>query len=375
VRPKLDMLPPFDFHDPKKFNALLGVFLIPILVEWWGAWYPGAEPGGGGYVAQRMLAAKSERHATGAVLFFNAAHYALRPWPWILVGLASLIIYPDLESLHRAFPDVPQKILKDDLSYPAMLTLLPVGLKGLVLASLIAAYMSTIATHLNWGSSYFVNDFWKRFIRREASEKEAVLVGRIATAAFAIAMAVIAPHTESAMKGFNILIQIGAGTGLLSMLRWFWWRINPHAEITGMCVSLATAGAFAIFAPEETPEWVKLVSGVAVTTIAWIVVMYLTPPDDPQKLRSFYKLVRPGGIGWRHVLQQAAADGDLIEPAPTHFPLALACIFAGSLSIWGALFATGYFLYGNYMMGSVLTASTVIASFFLITTWMRISAD
>ena len=334
IQSKLAMVPAFDWSDPNTRNALLEVFLIPLVVQWWGAWYPGAEPGGGGYVAQRMLAAKNERHATGAVLFFNAAHYALRPWPWILVGLASLAVFPDLASLRREFPDVPESYLKDDLAYPAMLTFLPAGLKGLVLASLIAAYMSTIATHLNWGSSYVVNDFWKRFLRKGASEKENVLVGRITTACLMIATALIAPRTESAMKGFNILIQIGAGTGLLSMLRWFWWRINPHAEITGMCVSLLTAIGFAIYGTEGTPEWVKLVTGVALTTVAWIVVMYLTRPDDPEKLRSFYKLVKPGGIGWRHVLQEAAAAGDPIEPAPTHFPLALTCVVAGSFSIW-----------------------------------------
>jgi Na+/proline symporter len=375
IHGKLGMVPAFDWSDPQTRNALLEVFLIPLLVQWWGAWYPGAEPGGGGYVAQRMLAAKNERHATGAVLFFNAAHYALRPWPWILVGLASLAVFPDLASLRHEFPNVPESYVKDDLAYPAMLTFLPVGLKGLVMASLIAAYMSTIATHLNWGSSYVVNDFWKRFIRKGAGEKEYVLVGRVTTACLMIGTALIAPRTESAMKGFNILIQIGAGTGLISMLRWFWWRINPQVEITGMCVSLLTAIGFAIYGPEGTPEWVKLVTGVALTTGAWIIVMFLTRPDDPQKLRSFYKLVKPGGIGWRRVLQEAAADGDPIEPAPTHVPLAITCILAGSLSIWGALFAAGYFLYGQYTIATVLTVATAIASFFLLRTWMRISAD
>lgn len=375
IHGKLGMVPTFDWSDPQTRNALLDVFLIPLLVQWWGAWYPGAEPGGGGYVAQRMLAAKNERHATGAVLFFNAAHYALRPWPWILVGLASLAVFPDLASLRHEFPNVPESYVKDDLAYPAMLTFLPVGLKGLVMASLIAAYMSTIATHLNWGSSYVVNDFWKRFLRKGAGEKEYVLVGRVTTACLMIGTALIAPRTESAMKGFNILIQIGAGTGLISMLRWFWWRINPQVEITGMCVSLLTAIWFAIYGPEGTPEWVKLVTGVALTTGAWIIVMFLTRPDDPQKLRSFYKLVRPGGIGWRRVLQDAAADGDPIEPAPTHVPLAIMCIAAGSFSIWGALFAAGYFLYGDYTKAIVLTVITVITSYFLLKTWMRISAD
>ena len=249
VQSHLAMLPRFDFHDPANRTAMMNVFLIPLLIQWSGAWYPGSEPGGGGYVAQRMLAAKNGAHATGAVLLFNAAHYALRPWPWIIVGLASLIVFPDISALERKFPHVPPHFMKEDLAYPAMLTLLPVGLKGLVMASLIAAYMSTIATHLNWGSSYFVNDFWRRFLRPQATEKEAVAVGRIATVFIILAMAIVAPMTQSAMKGFDILIQIGTGTGLLSMLRWFWWRINPQAEITGMCVSLLTAGAFVLFAP------------------------------------------------------------------------------------------------------------------------------
>jgi solute:Na+ symporter, SSS family len=374
LQPKLAMLPDFDFHDPANRTALLNVFLIPLLVQWWGAWYPGSEPGGGGYVAQRMLAAKNERHATGAVLFFNAAHYALRPWPWILVGLASLVVFPDIQSLEREFPHVPAHFVKEDLAYPAMLTLLPAGLKGLVMASLIGAYMSTIATHLNWGSSYFVNDFWRRFLRPQASEKEAVAVGRVATVCIIIAMAVIAPMTQSAMKGFDILIQIGAGTGLLSMLRWFWWRINPQAEITGMCVSLVTAIAFALFAP-DTAAWLKVVTGVALTTIGWVTVMFLTAPDDERTLREFCKKVKPGGIGWRHVVERAAADGEPIEMSATHIPLALTCIVAGCLSIYGTLFATGFFLYGDIAKGTALTVATLIAALFLWKSWMRISAD
>ncbi len=375
VQPHLALLPSFDFHDPASRTAMLNVFLIPLLVQWWGAWYPGSEPGGGGYVAQRMLAAKNERHATGAVLFFNAAHYALRPWPWIIVGLASLVVFPDINSLQREFPHVPPHYMKEDLAYPAMLTLLPVGLKGLVMASLIAAYMSTIATHLNWGSSYFVNDFWRRFLRPQASEKEAVAVGRIATVFIILAMALVAPMTQSAMKGFDILIQIGAGTGLLSMLRWFWWRINPQAEITGMCVSFLIACAFALFAPADTPSWFKVVTGVGLTTIAWVTAMYLTRPDDDHKLREFCKKVNPGGIGWQRVLERAAAEGDPIVASTTHVPLALSCIVAGCLSIYGALFATGFFLYGDNTKGTVLTVGTVIASIFLWRSWMRISAD
>jgi len=232
VSSKLSILP--DFSDT---TLVMTVFIIPLAVQWWSVWYPGAEPGGGGYIAQRMLAAKNERHAVGATLFFNVAHYALRPWPWIIVALASIVVFPDLGALHQAFPHVADNIVRNDLAYSAMLTFLPAGLLGLVIASLIAAVMSTISTHLNWGASYVVNDFYKRFVVKNPSEKQLVFMGRISIIVLMIFAAFLALFLQNALQAFNILLQIGAGTGLLFLLRWFWWRINAASELAAMVIS------------------------------------------------------------------------------------------------------------------------------------------
>ncbi len=324
VADRLDLLP--DFTDP---TALVPMFLIPIAVQWWAAWYPGAEPGGGGYIAQRMLAAKTESHATGATLFFNVAHYALRPWPWILVALASLVVFPDLESLRETFPHVDPSVVRDDLAYPAMLTFLPAGLLGLVVGSLAAAYMSTISTHLNWGSSYVVNDFYRRFVRPEATEKELVRVGRVSTVTLVVLAAALALQLENALQAFQILLQIGAGTGLLFLLRWFWWRINAWSEISAMVISFLVAMGFFIQHKLESrqiedlvsqgmeraaaaaqvgrmPAWQELLVGVAVTTIGWILVTLVTRPTEDSVLISFYRLTRPGGPGWSRIVAKAA---------------------------------------------------------------------
>ena len=235
VSGKLNFLPNF-----KDTNVLLPLFIIPLAVQWWSSWYPGAEPGGGGYVAQRMLSAKNEKHATGASLLFNIAHYALRPWPWIIVALASLIVFPDLDSLQNAFPNATK--VDDDLAYPAMLSFLPAGLLGIVVASLIAAFMSTISTHLNWGASYIVHDFYKRYVKPEAGQRELVNVGRISTIFLMLIGALIAYFLlQNALQGFHILLQIGAGTGLIYILRWFWWRINAYSEIAAMIISFLMA--------------------------------------------------------------------------------------------------------------------------------------
>ncbi len=319
VRDKLSFFPSWNWRDPGQLDVLVTILILPLAVQWWSVWYPGAEPGGGGYMAQRMLAAKDERNATGATLLFNAAHYALRPWPWILVALASLVVYPDLPSLQKAFPDAQR--IDHDLAYPAMLTFMPLGLRGLVVGSLIAAYMSTISTHLNWGSSYVVNDFWKRFVDPQASDRALVSLGRVSTVLMMILAAVIALWLENAYQGFKILLQIGAGTGLLFILRWFWWRINAFSELTAMVVSFVVAvwsqrlplnavtrtmgstdnlpGAvqWLLGAPPTMPEWAKLVAGVVITTIAWLLVTFLTRPTDERKLRDFYRLVAPGGRG------------------------------------------------------------------------------
>src|SRR5699024_4484964 len=228
VLKKINILP--DFSDT---SQMMTIFIIPLAVQWWSVYYPGAEPGGGGYIAQRMFAAKNENNSIASVFFFNVMQYALRPWPWIIVALCSIIVFPDLASLRTAFP-AASSVVANDMAYPAMLSFIPAGWLGIVVASLIAAYMSTISTQLNWGSSYLVNDFYKRFVRPGASPKELVLIGRISTVVLMAIASILALLLSSALQSFQILLQIGAGTGLLFILRWFWWRINAWSEITGM---------------------------------------------------------------------------------------------------------------------------------------------
>lgn len=376
VRGKLSMLP--DFSNTE---ALVSILVIPLAVQWWSVWYPGAEPGGGGYIAQRMLSAKDETHATGATLFFNAAHYALRPWPWILVALASLIVFPTLESLQQAFPHISDSILGHDLAYPAMLTFLPHGLLGLVVGSLIAAYMSTISTHLNWGSSYIVNDFWNRFINREASEKELVLVGRVSTAVMMIVAAVLALWLKNALQAFQILLQIGAGTGLIFILRWFWWRINAFSELTAMTVSFLVAIYVELIHPDlfpgvELEYWVKLLSGVGITTVAWVAVTFMTRPTEQGVLLSFCMKVNPGGPGWRKVLERARAEGEKIEMESGWIvPLGILCMFAGCVAVYSTLFAIGYLIYGNLSLALALLVVAALAVIYIMRMWGRISSS
>jgi len=369
VAPKLDFVP--DFNN---MEVLVPLFIIPLAVQWWSVWYPGAEPGGGGYIVQRMLSAKDETNAVAATLFFNIAHYALRPWPWLLIALASVIVFPDLESLQAAFPDVNANVINDDLAFPAMLTFLPAGLLGLVIASLIAAFMSTISTHLNWGSSYVVNDFYKRFVNPEATEKQLVAWGRISTVLLMILAALLALALSNALQAFNILLQIGAGTGLIFILRWFWWRINAWTEISAMIVSFVIALVFEIGFP-EVPSHIKLLTGIGVTTAAWLIVTFLTKPTDQETAIEFYRLIKPHPAGWRPIIEQGLADGDL-EPEeikPGQLPLELACMFAGIFLVYGALFATGFFIYGEFTNGLIGTAVATVAGVFLIRTWNTIS--
>jgi SSS family solute:Na+ symporter len=350
VAGKLDFLPPLDFGSAQSINTLLSVLLIPLAIQWWSVWYPGSEPGGGGYLAQRMLAAKTPGHATAAVLFFNCAHYALRPWPWILVALASLIVYPDLDSIREAFPGVNPSMIGHDLAYPAMLTHMPSGWLGVVLASLLAAYMSTISTHLNWGSSYVVNDFYQRFVEPDASDKRLVLVGRVSTVLMMVAAAAMALQLQTASQGFQILLQIGAGTGLLFILRWYWWRINAYSEVAAMVISFAVALVLAWYGEAlGVPDWAKLTLGVAVTTAGWLLVALFTPSDDAEKLEEFCRSVNPAGPGWGPVRERAAAAGRPIpEPvADDNLVLGLFRMVLGCVAVYSALFATGYALYGQ----------------------------
>src|SRR5690554_3345880 len=337
------------FPDFSNWEIVVPMMIIPLAVQWWSVWYPGAEPGGGGYIAQRMLAAKNEKHATWATLFFNFAHYAIRPWPWIIIGLASLVVYPDLLSLRTAFPDFNPDYVKNDLSYPAMLRLLPAGLLGLVITSLVAAFMSTISTHLNWGSSYVVNDFYARFIKKSAGEKEKVLMGRVSTFVMLLLAALLALVLEEAIEAFQLLLQIGAGTGLLFIMRWFWRRINPYSEITAMLVSFLIAAFFFINGKLETPivtiapHW-QLVVGVVVTTLSWIAVTFVTPMTNQKTIETFEKLIFENNSKFHH------------------FGYKILGFFAAMIGIYSILFATGYYLYGDSFMATVLIIISIICT-------------
>jgi Na+/proline symporter len=372
---KMQMLP--EFSDR---HTLITLFIIPLAVQWWSAWYPGAEPGGGGYIAQRMLAAKNENHAIGATFFFNFMHYAVRPWPWILVALASLIVFPDLDSLRSAFPQIGEGKMGHDLAYPAMLTLLPSGLLGLVLASLVAAYMSTISTHLNWGSSYLVNDFYKRQINPGASEKELVRVGRIATVILMVLSALLALALQNALQLFQYILMFGAGTGLIFILRWFWWRINAWSEITAMFASgiitllikLTPLGN--ILFDTDTglmPSWMEFPFVVFVTTLIWLGVTYLTPAENEDVLRTFYLKTRPGGPGWRKIAASVKKSMN-IEEEPWMVPQALFAMFAGVVMIYSLLFAVGYWIYGNTIRALLLSGLALISGSILLWLWQRI---
>jgi Na+/proline symporter len=341
----LALLP--DFGD---WGLTLSVLIIPLTVQWWSVWYPGAEPGGGSYIAQRMLASKSENDALAGTLFFNFAHYALRPWPWIIVALASLIVYPQLADIAVAFPYVDAKLIGHDMAYPAMLRFLPAGFLGLMVAGLLAAYVSTIATHLNWGGSYLVHDLYRRFIRPSATEKHYVAVGRIVTALLMLCAASITYVLDSAQESFNLLMSIGAGTGLLYLLRWFWWRVTAWSEVAAMISSFAIAIAFFVARKMglEVASHVSLIIGVAITSVVWIAVSFLGPQTDRAKLESFYRLVRPAGPGWSEVRR---ATG--LPPSSDSLPMALLAWILGCLFVYAALFGAGSFLYGRTSQGLV----------------------
>lgn len=353
VTDKLNFLPDFEDRD-----TLWTLLLIPIAVQWWSVWYPGAEPGGGGYVAQRMLSAKNERHAVGATLLFNITHYALRPWPWIIIALASLILYPELSDIKAAFPNASEG---HDLGYSAMLTYLPPGLLGLVVSSLIAAFMSTISTHLNWGSSYIALDFYQRFVRPEASEKQLVWVGRLSTVLLMILAGLLALQFESALDTFNILLQIGAGTGLIFILRWFWWRINAYSEITGMVVSFMVAIVFERydFGFDATQ---KLLWGVGITTFSWILVTLITRPTDQETLIQFYNKIIPYGRGWNGFRKNMDQQGIKLKKSNERFSSDLLLFLLGVVLVYCALFGTGYVLYGQWLGATVLLTLGIISA-------------
>jgi len=377
---KISILP--DFNDTE---ALIALLIIPLAVQWWSSWYPGAEPGGGGYIAQRMFAAKNENHAIGATFFFNIMHYALRPWPWILVALASLVVFPDLESIQNAFPNITQDKLGNDLAYPAMLTKLPTGLLGIVLASLISAYMSTISTQLNWGSSYIVYDFYQTQINPDATQKQLVAVGRISTVLLMVLSTLLALLLQNAMQLFNLLLVFGAGTGLIFILRWFWWRINAWSEITAMLASGLISLFLAIPSIKTSlfglngmmPGWAEFPFVVFVTTTLWLIVTYLTPSESTSVLRSFYKKIQPGGPGWAKIVEEARSDSeDIIEENESWtVPSGIIAMLLGCIMIYSIMFSTGYFIYGSYNLAIPLFGLAVISGLYLIKVWKKIRVN
>jgi len=370
VSSKISLLP--DFSNTEQ---LIVLFIIPLTVQWWSAWYPGAEPGGGGYIAQRMLAAKDEKNAIGATLFFNIMHYALRPWPWILIALASLVVFPDLISIKEAFPNVSNDKLGHDLAYSAMLTKLPVGLIGLVLASLIAAYMSTISTHLNWGASYIVNDLYLRYLKPHADEEELVRIGRIATIFLFLLSSLLALGLKNALQIFDFILMFGAGTGLIFILRWFWWRINAWSEISAIFTSGIVSIIFSVdyisfFLFEESglmPEYFRFPLVVLITTLVWLLVTFFTSPEPKELLLKFCEKIKPGGPGWKCIV------GNKIYHNNTWtVPSSIIAILLSIITIYSILFATGYFIYGSFLVAFSLVIISLVCIKLLIGIWKNI---
>ena len=325
--------------DMNNTDLFVSVFVIPIAIQWWNVWYPGSEPGGGGYIVQRMLSAKSENHCVGGSVLYQVVNYAIRPWPWYLTAFASLLVFPDLASLQKAFPQVDPSLVKGDLAYPAMLTFVPNGWLGVVAASMMGALFSTVAAHLSMGSNYIANDFWKRFVRPAASERETIVVGRVTVIILMVLSGLIAPLLSSAGAVFNLILQIGAGTGLIYLLRWFWMRINAWSEITAMAVSFVVAVSLKLFMPELRP-WQQLLIVMGVTTVAWVGVTLLTPPTEAVKRASFQNRIRANGhdIAWGLLA------------------MTVACI-----CIYAMMFASGYWIYGRTGIASAMTAIAVLS--------------
>ena len=286
---RLSIFPDFGSRD-----TLFTMFVIPLAVQWWNVWKAGSEPGGGGYIVQRMLTAKSGNHALAGTLFFNVLNWVIRPWPWYIVGLCSVIVYPDLASIKAAFPNVDPSLVQGDMAYPAMLTKVPHLWLGVVAASMMGALFSTVAAHLNLGSAYIVNDLWKRFARPGASDRELIWVGRASMLLLLLLGCWIAPHLKSAKAAFDLMLLIGAGSGSIFLLRWFWMRINAWTEITGMGVSFAVALAMQFGFP-EMPPWKKMMITIGITTASWLAVTLLTKPTDSAVAEKFKSTVRAEG--------------------------------------------------------------------------------
>jgi Na+/proline symporter len=337
-QPILDILPNFGMSD-----LALMVFILPIAVSWWANWYPGAEPGGGSYIAQRMLASKSEKDSLGGTLFFNIAHYVLRPWPWIITALCSIIVYPDLASIQAAFPNADQALIGHDSAFPAMLKFLPVGFTGLMIGGLLAANSSTILTHLNWGSSYLVHDFYRRFVKKDGTEAHYVNVGRACTLFLYVFAALLSLTMSSAQQAFQVLLSIGAGTGLLYIARWFWWRVSAWCEIVAMIMSLITS----IVVPKVIPDAgfaMTTIVQVGITTVAWLITAFVGPATDRATLIAFVRKVKPAGAGWTAVRREAGVSDADVAQENRLVASAIGWV-SGCVVIWSSLFAIGSWLY------------------------------
>ena len=371
-QPILNVMPNFAMSE-----LALMIFIVPIAIGWWANWYPGAEPGGGSYIAQRMLASKSEKDSLGGTLFFNLAHYVLRPWPWILTALCSIIIFPELKDIQAAFPAADPRLIGHDSAFPAMLKFLPVGFAGLMLGGLIAANSSTILTHLNWGSSYLVHDFYRRFIAPDANEHHYVTVGRLCTVALYVVAALLSFALESAQDAFEILISIGAGTGLLYLLRWFWWRINAWTEVVAMISSFAVSVVFFVMrkSGHGLPFANTVLISVAFTTVCWLIAAFTAPPDSEERLIAFYRKVHPSGPGWRRIREAAGITEAEAALHSDHMGRAALGWVSGCTVIWSSLFAIGNFLYGRTSLALTLTAVFVVSGAALLyvinTLWDR----
>ena len=354
----LNLLP--DFGD---WSVALSVFIIPLTVQWWSVWYPGAEPGGGSYIAQRMLASKSEKDAVTGTLLFNVMHYALRPWPWIIVALCSVLIFPQLSDIAHAYPYVNPRLIGNDMAYPAMLRFLPAGFLGLVIAGTLAAYRSTIETHLNWGTSYLVHDLYRRFLNRGASERHYVFAGRIVTALLMISAALLSFALDNAKEAFDLILSIGAGTGLIYLLRWFWWRVSAWSEISAMTSSFLVALGFFIAAKQglQLPSHVTLIITVAITTMVWVIATLVAKPTDPETLKQFCRLVKPAGPGWAEIRKAAGVEGSPDSLTQSLLGWVLGCTF-----VYAALFGAGSFLFGKTAQGIMWLALFVVSGIGLL---------
>jgi Na+/proline symporter len=356
---RLNLLPDFS----NNWNVAMSVMIIPITIQWWSVWYPGAEPGGGSYIAQRMLASKTEKDAVTGTLLFNVMHYALRPWPWIIVALASTLIFPNLSDIAKAYPYVDPKLIGHDMAYPAMLKFLPVGFLGAMVAGMLAAYRSTIETHLNWGTSYLVHDFYQRFLRPGQTQKHYVLIGRVVTALLMVCAALLTFVLSTAKESFDLILSIGAGTGLLYILRWFWWRINAWSEIAAMVSSFLVAVGFFVARKNGlaiTSEQ-SLIITILSTTVVWVTVTFMTPATDPARLRSFYELVRPSGPGWSKVRAETG-----LPASPDSLSQSLVGWILGCTFVYSALFGTGSLLYGRTGAGVAWIGAFVLSGIGLL---------